>query len=150
MTAAIAAALEQQQQQVSQPMEVNQSAVSDSTETEVEVEVVKQQSAVHDSADDIVPNTVTDSVSDKIAVSDSDVLNETSSRDYDAEAEELDRLRQIYMDGGGWQPPQHRSDFPKRSARPSPNRPGHEEADSRRQDDSMRMFLKDEDCFYYL
>jgi hypothetical protein len=84
----------EQQQQLVQPMEVDQSAVSDSAKVEVEVE----QSAVHDSANNVI-NPVTDDVDDKIAVSDSDVVIE-NSQVRDNEEEELDRLRQIYMDEG--------------------------------------------------
>jgi hypothetical protein len=71
-------------------MEVEQSAVSDSAEVVVEVE----QSAVYDCADN------NDNVHDEIAVTDSGTVIETSDQTHDVEEEELDRLRQIYMDEG--------------------------------------------------
>jgi hypothetical protein len=94
-------AFEAEQQQLSQLMEVDQSAVSDSTEVVVEIENTTEQSAVHDSADnDNITNTVTDSVNDEIAVSHSDTVDKTSSQAHDTEEEELDRQRQIYLDEG--------------------------------------------------
>jgi hypothetical protein len=135
----------EQQQQLVQPMEVDQSAVSDSAKVEVEVE----QSAVHDSANNIT-NTVTINVDDKIAVSDSDVVIETSSRTSDTEAEELDRLRQIYMHEGmaTTTTPTKATSQSGAQGHCQDGQEGQEEDDNQRRDTSIRMSLKRTRTFF--